>query len=80
METNILIIFVERMKKLGIEIELVGNIPWVYIEKINGKQIQEEDYFLGNHGFTIAFYPVRRDLDLHFTNIGKIFKLIRKYK
>ena len=80
MEKNILIVFVERMKKLGIEVELSGNIPWVYIEKVNGNRIHQEDYFLGNHGFTIAFYPVRNNQELHFTDISKIFKLIRKYR
>ena len=80
MEKSILTVFIERMKKLGIEVELMGNIPWIYIEKVNGKRIHPDDYFLGNHGFTIAFYPIRNDQDLHFTDIGEIFKLIRKYK
>lgn len=73
-------IFRERMKKLGIEIELMGNVPWIYIHKINGKRIQPEDYFEGNHGFTVGFLPVRVDQEFHFTDIGKIFELIRKYK
>lgn len=80
MEKNILIVFVERMKKLGIEVELVGNVPWIYIEKINGKRIKKEDYFQGNHGFTIAFYPIRNDQVMKFTDISRIFKLIRKYR
>lgn len=80
MEKNILIVFVERMKKLGIEVELVGNIPWIYIEKVNGKRIQKDDYFLGNHGFTIAFYPIRNDQVMEFTDISRIIKLIRKYR
>jgi hypothetical protein len=80
MEKDILIVFVERMKKLGIEVELMGNFPWIYIERINSKRIQEEDYFCGDHGFTIAFLPVRNDQDLHFTDISEIFKLIRKYR
>ena len=80
MEKNILITFVERMKKLGIEVELVGNVPWIYIEKVNGKRIKKDDYYLGAHGFTIAFYPIRNGQKMEFTNIGKIIELIRKYK
>lgn len=75
-----LTIFIDRMKKLNVTIELHGNYPWIYIHKINNNRIREEDYFLGNHGFTIAFYPKRPREPVTFTDISKIFKLIRKYK
>lgn len=75
---NKLDIFVERMKKLGIDIDLLGNYPWIYIDRINGKRVTEK--FEGNHGFTIAFLPIRQDQELHLTDIGEIFRLIRKYK
>lgn len=71
-------IFVERLAKIGIDVELVGNYPWIYIETINGKRVTE--LFKGNHGFTIAFLPIKKGQELHFTDIKKIFKLIRKYK
>lgn len=70
--------FIERMKKLGIEIELMGNYPWIYIHTINGKRVTEK--FQGNHGFTIAFTPIKTGQELNFTDITEIFKLIRKYK
>lgn len=70
-------IFVLRMKKMGIDVEFLGNYPWIYIDSINGKRVTEK--FEGNHGFTIAFLPVRKDQELHFTDIAEIFKLIRKY-
>jgi len=72
-----LTIFLDRMKKIGVDITLVENYPWVYIDKINGKRVTEK--FQGNHGFTIAFLPIRQDQELKFTDIGKIFLLIRKY-
>jgi hypothetical protein len=74
---DILSVFVERMKKLGIDVELSGNYPWIYIDKINGKRVTEK--FKGNHGFTIAFLPIRKEQQMKFTDIGEIFKLIRKY-
>jgi len=77
MKKNILTPFIERLKKIGIEVELVGNYPWIYIDKINGKRVTER--FEGNHGFTIAFLPVRNDQEMEFTDISEIFKLIRKY-
>lgn len=70
-------IFVERMKKLGIDIKLGCNYPWIYIDYINGKRVKER--FRTNHGFTIAFLPIRIDQELHFADITETFKLIRKY-
>lgn len=71
-------IFVERLKKIGIIIELVGNYPWIYLDKVNGQKVTEK--FEGNHGFTIGFLPIRPDKPFHFTDISEIFKIIRKYK
>jgi len=66
---------IDRLNKIGIVLELVGNYPWIYIRKINGKIVTEK--YLANHGFTIAFY---NGADSKLTDIGEIFKLIRKYK
>jgi uncharacterized protein YkuJ len=73
-------VFINRMKKLNIDIELMGNYPWIYIYKINGNTIKREDYFYGEHGFTIGFLPIRPDFEFRFIDITKIFELIRKYK
>ena len=72
-----LTIFVDRLKKIGIDIKLVGNYPWVYIETINGQRVVE--IFNSEHGFTIAFLPIRQNQDIKFTDIKEIFQLIRKY-
>ena len=77
MEKDKLTVFVDRMKRIGIDIKLVGNYPWIYIRSINGKRVTE--IFEANHGFTIAFLPVRADKELAFTDITEIFKLVRKY-
>lgn len=70
-------VFINRLKKLNINVELIGNIPWIYLSKINGKIVTET--FAGEHGFTIAFLPIRTNQELQFTDINEIFKLIRKY-
>ena len=71
-------VFVDRLKKIGIEVKLVGNFPWVYIDEICGKKVTET--FEGNHGFTLIFLPGRLDSPVsEFTDIKEIFKLIRKY-
>ena len=71
--------FVERLKKIGIEIKLSGNFPWVYINEINGIRVTER--FQANHGFTVMFLPGRNDSPpSEFTDIKEIFNLLRKYK
>ena len=71
-------VFVERLKKIGIEVKLQGNYPWVYLDEICGIKVKEK--FAGNHGFTIIFLPGSTDSPpSDFTDIGETFKLIRKY-
>lgn len=72
-----LTIFINRMKRIGVVITLAGNYPWIYIDTINGKKVKEK--FCGNHGFTIAFLPIRKDQKFEFTDINEIFNLIRNY-
>lgn len=75
---NQLDIFVNRLKKLGIDVKLGANLPWIYIDYINGKRVTEK--FRGNHGFTVAFLKIRPgEQGVNFTDIREIFKLIRKY-
>lgn len=73
-------VFRKRMLKLGIELEMWSNYPWIYIDKVNGNKIKHEDYFHGNHGFTIGFHPTKPDQEFDFTDISRIFKLIKKYR
>lgn len=80
MEEDVLIRLIARLKKIGIEIKLSGNYPWIYLSEVNGNRIQEEDYYYGNHGFTIAFLPIRLDRELEILDIKQTFKIIRKYK
>lgn len=70
--------FVERLEKLNITVSLLGNIPWIYLDKVNGKKVNEK--FMGNHGFTAFFYPARIGGVVTVTSISEIFKIIRKYK
>ena len=78
MNMSTLTTFVNRMKKIGIELEMIGNYPWIYLDKVNGKKVTEK--FQGNHGFTLGFLPVLRGKQFVFTDTKEIFKLIKKYK
>jgi len=72
--------FRNRMEKLGIELEMWSNYPWIYIHSVNGNVVKPKDYFHADHGFTIGFHPIKPGQVFEFTDIGEIFKLIRKYK
>ena len=69
--------FINRLKKIGVRVDLCSNYPWVYIYKINGKRVTET--FMGDYGFTIMILPIKKEQKEEFTDIGEIFKLIRKY-
>ncbi|MGV8961875.1 MAG: hypothetical protein ACOH2V_00635 [Candidatus Saccharimonadaceae bacterium] len=73
-----LTIFVERLEKINIKVELIGNYPWIYLNAVNGSKVTEK--FHGNHGFTIAFLPIRSGQEMQFTDISEIFKILRKYR
>lgn len=61
-------IFVDRLNKIGIKIELVGNYPWVYVTEINDRKIREK--FASDHGFVVAIG--------NHIYLKEFFQLIRK--
>lgn len=69
---------VRRMNKLGIKLEMFGNYPWIYLDRVNGNKVKET--FQANHGFTIAYLPIKENEKMELTNIKEIFKIIRKYR
>jgi hypothetical protein len=69
----------QRCKKIGIELELLGNYPWIYLDKVNGNKVKEK--FESDWGFTIAYYPVKYGENaVRLLDIGKVFDIIKKYK
>jgi hypothetical protein len=77
-QDNVINRLVPRLKRIGIEVRLSGNYPWIYLDEVNGKRVMEK--FCGNHGFTIAFLPIRKDQKMELTDIREVFKIIRKYR
>jgi hypothetical protein len=69
----------QRMQRIGIEIEFVGNYPWIYLERVNGIRIRQED-FTANHGFNIAWFGIRNEDKIKLAEDPKtIIALIRRY-
>jgi hypothetical protein len=75
-------VFINRLKKIGITLELMGNYPWIYLNKVNGNKIESEDWVNANHGYCIAWSGVKLNEEPHLNwyHIKKTFELIRKYK
>lgn len=66
-------IFINRLRKIGIETYYTANYPWVYFDTINGKKVKEK--YASDHGFVVGY----RNTGFTFENLSEIFKLIRKY-
>jgi hypothetical protein len=75
---NKLNIFISRLNKVGVKVEVLANFPWIYLGTVNGKKVTEK--YEADWGFTVAFLPVRSDRPLRFTDLSYIFEIIRKYK
>ena len=70
-------IFVNRLKKIGIEVKLCMNFPWVYLIEVNGQKVKEK--YWSDYAFTIVMLPIREGQKFKFHNIELMFKTIRKY-
>lgn len=68
--------FVNRLKKIGIEVSFVGNYPWVYLHTINDKKVKGT--YLANHGFTVFFMSSKPGESCKITDITTIFNKIRE--
>jgi hypothetical protein len=68
---------INRLKKNNINLELISNYPWIYLCKVNGKQVKEKH--LSKYGYTIGFMPFNKNKSFNFTELSQLFKIIRKY-
>lgn len=73
---NIVRKFVTRLRKIGIEVELVGNYPWIYLFSVNGKKVTEK--FYSNHAFCAFLAPATINGKWRFTDRRVVFKKIRQ--
>lgn len=67
---------VQRLERIGVDIDLAGNLPWVYLVSINGKPVTEK--FNSEHGYTACY--VTKSGCVNWTNTKLMFNLIRKYR
>jgi len=72
MNRKLIASFVKRLKRIGVDVELIANYPWVYMTKVNGVPVTE--LFMANHGFT-AFFVHRGD---KWSDRRRVFAKIRE--
>ena len=63
--------FVQRLKKIGIDIKLSANYPRVYLDEVNGLYVGET--FRAEHGFTAFFITD----DVKWSDRRVVFQMIR---
>ena len=75
-------ILINRLKKIDIDIELKSNVPWIYLDKVNGNKVNPKNWVNANHGYVIGWYPIKNDgeITLNWQDIKRTFEIIRKYK
>lgn len=73
---NKLDIFIKRLQKIGIQLELIGNFPWVYLDKVNGVKITKRYY--SKYGYTIMFVPIKLGQEHKFLDGKDMFDVIRQ--
>jgi hypothetical protein len=67
---------VDRLTKIGIMIELGGNYPWVYLDKVNGKVVKGK--LASEHNFTALFMGMKDNQDGRFADRHKLFIKVRE--
>ncbi len=67
-----------RLTKIGIEIELMGNVPWVYLRSVNGITVTEKKN--ARHGYCIDYKTDKRHLNFRKDLFAKVRELLGKEK
>ncbi len=75
-EENPIIIFHDRLAKIGINVTFIGNYPWVYLDTVNGKKVKGS--YMSKGRFTVFFQGVKIGQVPHITDISVVFKKIRE--
>ena len=76
MKIDLVSSFVSKLKRIGTEVELFGNYPWIYLDTVNGKKVKER--FMGNHGFTAFFLSNDPQSKYTFSDSDKVFAKVRE--
>jgi len=65
--------FVRRLERIGVNVALRANYPWIYLDTVNGSKVTGE--FMAEHGFTAFFSSID---GIRFSNRRAVFAKIRQ--
>lgn len=65
---------ISRLLKIGIDLKLVANVPWIYVDSINGIKIKET--FESDYGFVLGYLSIKDSDDCTINK--ELFALIRR--
>ena len=68
-------IFYNRLKRIGIRIEVDFNLPWIYLLSVNGHVFKDKNG--SEYGFCLAYFTANGVLK--YSDLGDVFKMLRKY-
>ena len=67
-----------RLAKLGINLEFTGNVPWVYLDSVNGIPVREVKN--ARHGYCVDYITDKSHLNFRKDLFSKIRELTGKVK
>ncbi len=67
--------FVRRLSRIGVDVSLECNAPWVYLTSVNGVKVEEK--YRSKHGFTAFFLQTTIDGNTRFSDRRRVFQKIR---
>lgn len=76
MQYEVINSFVRRLRKIGIQVELFSNTPFIYLDRVNGKKVQGKYY--SDHAFTAFWGGIRIGQKASFTDMSKVFQKVRE--
>ena len=77
MKDNPIAVLTKRLAKLNITVEFTGNVPFIYLNKVNDNKITTK--LDSDYGFTAFWYPIKTNREIKVNNITELFKEIRKH-
>ncbi|ASU03333.1 hypothetical protein [Pseudoalteromonas phage J2-1] len=67
---------ITRLTKIGIELELIGNVPWVYLRSVNGIPVTEKKN--ARHGYCVDYMIGKRHLNFRKDLFAKVRELVKE--
>jgi hypothetical protein len=66
----------KRLAKIGIELELIGNVPWVYLKSVNGIPVTEKKN--ARYGYCVDYMIDKRHLNFRKDLFAKVRELVKE--